>query len=122
VKATNTEDPYRDLRFVESRIPALDAIAAFVPKGQDDEPWVEAAISAKGFSRWFPVDDGHKVLVPYEGQNFDAERFQIEKGAWDHEHCKACGADIEPLTLCWVTESGPFVILCDSCHAQRRTT
>jgi hypothetical protein len=122
MNAEDTLDPYRELSFMKSRIPALDALSTFVPEGQEEDPGVQAAIRAKGFARWFPVDGGHKVLIPHDGQEFDAERFQIEKGAWDHEHCKACGADIEPMTLCWVAEPGPYVILCDPCHAKLKAT
>lgn len=104
-------------RFMQSRIPALDALAAFVPHGQEKESVIEAVTKLKGCSRWVPVGGGHKVLIPYEGQEYDHERFTVEKEAWDHEHCKACGANIKPMTLCWVTEPDyPFVILCASCH------
>lgn len=115
----NTNDilwPYRMLQFAQSRIPVLDALSTFVPTGHDDDPDVLAAINVKGASRWFPVDGGHELLIPYEGQPFDERRFKIAKGGWDHEHCKACSANIEPMTLCWVTESGPYLILCDACH------
>ena len=104
-------------RFVQSRIPALDALAAFVPHGQEKDSIVENATKLKGCARWFPVDGGHKVLIPYEGQDYDQARFAVEKQTWDHEHCKACDADLNPMTLCWVTETGvPFVVLCASCH------
>jgi len=120
-----TEDtlaPYRELSFMKSRLPALDALSTFVPEGEEDAPDLQAAINAKGFSRWFPVDGGQVVLIPYEGQEFDQERFKIEGGAWDHEHCKVCSADIEPMTPCWVTESGPYVILCSPCHDKLEAT
>jgi hypothetical protein len=107
---------YRTMEFAQSRIPALDALSTFVPDGQDDDPQVRKACSAKGFSRWYMTEGGHEVLVPYEGGEFDAERFQIKKGAWDHEHCKVCSADIPSMTLCWVTTGGPYVILCNECH------
>jgi hypothetical protein len=107
---------YRSLSFMQSRIPALDALSTFVPTGQEEDPETRQALASRGFSRWFPVAGGHKVLVPYEGGEFDANRFTIEKDAWDHEHCKVCGANIEPMTLCWATKSGPYVILCADCH------
>jgi hypothetical protein len=34
------------------------------------------------------------VVILYEGGDYDAERFTIEKGVWDHEHCKVCGVSI----------------------------
>ena len=115
-------ESYRDLSFIKSRIPALDALSTFVPEGQEEDPVVHSAISAKGFARWFPVEGGHRVLIPHEGERYDTGRFTIEEGAWDHEHCKACSADIEPMTLCWVSESGPYVILCESCHQKLKAT
>jgi hypothetical protein len=105
------------LQLMQSRIPALDALKAFVPQGQEKDPVVEAASKLKGSARWFPADGGHKVLIPFEGQEYDKTRFVVEKGAWDHEHCKACGANIESMTICWITEpDSPFIILCSPCH------
>lgn len=102
---------------MRSRIPALDALSAFVPKGTEEDPIIKAATKRKGCSRWFPVEGGHKVLIPFDGQKYDPTRFAVEKKGWDHEHCEACGADIEPMTLCWVTEPGnPYVLLCSQCH------
>jgi hypothetical protein len=40
----------------------------------------------------------------------------LVKGGWDHEHCGRCQRSIKPMTLCWVTESGPYVVLCSECH------
>lgn len=114
--------PYRDLSFMQSRIPAIDALSTFVPEGEESDPSVQRAIRAKGSSRWFPAEGGHKVLIPYEGEGFDHSRFTIEEKAWNHEHCKACGATLEPMTLCWVTESGPYVVLCPLCHKQVKGT
>jgi len=104
------------LPFMQSRIPALDALVAFVPEGHHD-PVVEN-VGLSGPSRWYPVEGGMRVVVLYEGGEFDAERFHIEKGAWDHEHCEHCGAHIPSMTLCWVTEDGPYILLCDECHSK----
>ena len=104
-------------RFIKSRIPEHDALVAFVPRGQEEDTVIKAATELKGCSRLFPVEGGYRVLIPYEGQEYDHSRFTLEKKAWDHEHCKACTADIEPMTLCWVTAPGnPYVLLCNSCH------
>jgi len=91
-----TEDrfaKFRGLSFIQSRIPALDALSMFVAKGQEEAPEVRKFTGSKGTSRWFPIEGGHKVIIPYEGGEFDSKRFQIEKGAWDHEHCKICSSD-----------------------------
>jgi hypothetical protein len=120
-----TEDRFADFRklsFMESRIPALDALKTFVPTGEEEDPEIQKALRSKGFARWYPVEGGHEVLVPYEGGSFDVKRFEIAKGGWDHEHCKSCGATIEPMTLCWVTRSGQYVILCSECYEKMTKT
>ncbi len=107
---------------MQSRIPALDALSAFVPTGHEEDTQLQKAVGARGSSRWFPVEGGHDVLFLYEGGEFDAGIFKIKKGAWDHEHCTACGGNIPPMTLCWVTESGPYVILCGDCYEKMNDT
>ncbi len=111
-------DPFADLRglsFMETRIPALDALSTFVPEGQEPSQPVKETLSRIGFSRWFPEAGGHRVLLPYEGGAYDTTHFRIEEKAWDHEHCKVCGEHIPAMTLCWVTEEGPFILLCTEC-------
>jgi uncharacterized protein len=110
----DTED-YRILKFVQSRIPALDALEAFVPDGTTPDEPLEEMLRRSSSSRWYPVEGGHRVLILYEGGGYDAARFTLIPGAWDHEHCTRCGANIEPMTLCWVTENGPFVLLDEEC-------
>lgn len=105
----------KKLTYRPSRIPALDALAAFVADGEEDAV-VQATVERAGFSRWYPETGGTRVLILYEGGPYDAERFTVEKGAWDHEHCKRCGGNIAPMTLCWVSAGDAYVILCESCH------
>lgn len=105
----------KKLTYHPSRIPALDALSAFVTDGEEDAV-VQAAVERARFSRWYPEEGGERVLILYEGGPYDAERFTIEKGAWDHEHCKRCGDNIAPMTLCWVSTGDAYVILCESCH------
>jgi hypothetical protein len=112
--STEEDSIFKQLSYHSSRIPALDALSAFVT--DEDDPIIQAAATHAGFSRWYPENGGHKVLIPYEGGPYDSTRFTIEKGAWDHEHCKRCGETIEPMTLCCVSAGGPYVILCESCH------
>lgn len=116
-----TDDPLtglESLSFMESRIPAIDALATFVPEGQKPTTKVKRVLERIGFSRWFPVEGGHKVLVPYEGGDFDELTFTLEKAAWDHETCKGCRKHIPAMTLCWVTADGPYIILCEDCKKQ----
>jgi hypothetical protein len=116
-----TEEDFRELsdyRFTPSRIPKLDALATFVALGGESDPTVQAAMQVTGFSRWFPVEGGHRVLVPYEGGDYDSKRFSLESEAWDHETCHVCRCHIDAMQLCWVTASGPYVLLCEGCHAE----
>jgi hypothetical protein len=116
-----TEDRLSELvgfRFMESRIPPLDALSVFVPEGQQPPESAKETVARIGFSRWYPVAGGHKVLIPYEGGAFDNSTFSIEKGAWNHEHCHVCQTNIPAMTLCWVTEDGPYIILCVECKAK----
>ena|ERR1043166_577943 len=106
------------LQFMRSRIPVLDALATFVPTGQESDAGITAVIGRKGFSRWFPVSGGHRLLIPFEGEEYDRERFTVESKAWDHETCKVCRTSIPAMTLCWVTTSDAYVILCDKCHSE----
>jgi len=109
---------FRRYEYQPSRIPALDAISTFVPTGQEKEPVIKAALARKGYSRWFPVAGGHRLLILHEGEPFDTARLTLEKRAWDHEHCNSCRTRIPSMTLCWVSVSGPDTILCEECHSQ----
>jgi len=103
--------------WMESRIPAIDALAAFVPDGT--KPAVEISESERraGRSRWYPVPGGHRVLIPHETDEYDSTRFTIEPAAWDHEHCGSCGEHIPAMTLCYVTEpEQPYILLCAACY------
>jgi hypothetical protein len=103
---------------MESRIPALDALSTFVPEGQTPTGSVEETLDRIGSHRWFPRPGGHKVIAPYDGGAYDVAHFTVEKKAWDHEHCKVCGSSIPAMTLCWVTRTGPYILLCSDCKAQ----
>jgi hypothetical protein len=103
--------------WMQSRIPALDALVAFVPDAPRDAAIDSFAMSHR--SRWYPVQGGHRVVVSLDGRpKYDANRWHVEKGAWDHEHCDLCGERIPPMTLCWVTKFDPYVLLCDQCHGE----
>jgi hypothetical protein len=103
-------EEFRRYSFVETRIPALDALEVFVPTGQENDSAINELTRRTGFSRWFPVADGHRALILYEGGEYDSRRFTLIMGAWDHEHCKRCQTRIKPMTPCWVTDNGPYII------------
>ena len=106
------------LTFMPSRIPALDALEVFLPDGAQPDPELQEIQSRTGQARWYPVEGGHRVLILYEGGGYNPERFSLAKGAWDHEHCSRCGETVEPMTLCWVTDAGPYVLLDEKCYRE----
>ena len=109
---------FRDLPFMPSRIPALDALVVFVADGQPMHPVVQKTLDRIGFSRWYPVSGGHELLMPYEGGPYDHAEFKLRSKAWDHETCSGCRGHVPAMTSCWVTEHGPFKLLCSACKAQ----
>jgi hypothetical protein len=104
-----------ELDWMPSRIPKRDALTTFVADGSACPPAVELAMQGHP-ARWYPQPGGHRVLILYEGGSYDASTFHVESGAWDHEHCDACGDQIAPMTLCHVTKRGRYVALCESCY------
>ena len=115
---TDDSIPYRQLEFMASRIPATDALAVFIPTGVEPDAELKKVIGRTGFSRWYPVEGGQWMRTPYEGGEYDSLRFTLLKDGWDHEHCTRCSARIEPMTLCWVTRTGRFILLDEKCHAE----
>jgi hypothetical protein len=104
--------------WMESRIPALDALAVFVLDNGPD-PTLEGMIKRSGQSRWYPVTGGHRVLIPKEAGQRDRDGFELALRAWDHEHCDVCGDTIPAMMLCWVTVRDPYVLLCIDCYAEQ---
>lgn len=103
--------------WMQSRIPALDALVCFVPEGLRDADM--DAFSRSRRSRWYQIQGGTRVVVSLDGDpEYDASKWRVEKGAWDHEHCDLCGENIPAMTLCRVTKNDPHVLLCDRCHAR----
>lgn len=86
-------------QWMESRIPARDALSTFAPDAPEPDPVIAEMQSRAGGSRWYPIQGGHRVLIPFEGGAYDSSRFTIETRAWDHEHCDVCGEQIPAMTL-----------------------
>ena len=95
--------------------PPSNALSALIQEGQEPPQAVKETIDRVGLARWYPVAGGHRILVPHRGEAFDAAHFRVEEGAWDHEHCAVCEETVPATTRCWVTETGPFIILCLKC-------
>src|SRR5437870_511801 len=113
-----TEDEMNQLPSLEwmpSRIPKRAALVTFVPDGPTCPSSVESAMREQP-ARWYPQQGGHRVLILYEGGDYDSTTFRIEPEAWDHEDCNVCGEQIPPMTLCHVTKRGRYIALCESCY------
>jgi hypothetical protein len=103
------------LAWMPSRIPKRKALVTFVPDGPECPEPIKAAIEGHT-SRWYPQPGGHRVLIPYEGGHYDSTAFHIDPEAWDHEDCDVCGVRIPPMALCYVTETGSYISLCEPCY------
>ncbi|HXS68173.1 MAG TPA: hypothetical protein VN761_04985 [Candidatus Polarisedimenticolia bacterium] len=104
-------------QWMPSCIPLRDALVTFVPNGLKPEPIIEEMSARLGQSVWFEAEEGHKVLMPYDGKPFDTDRFSIEPKAWDYENCNVCSTHIPAMTLCHVTKPGePYFLLCSTCY------
>ncbi len=103
--------------WMPSRIPAFDALVTVIPDEPRDGSVDSFAMSHR--SRFFPTQGGTRVLVSFEvPTEYDGKRWHIEKDAWDHEHCELCRQHVPSMTLCWVTKSDPYVLLCGACHSK----
>ena len=86
---------------------AMDALVAMVSKGTDDDPRLRDVIEQNNLWRVYPVDGGNLYEFLFrKSDHFDPDFFQIEQGAWDHEHCDMCEERIEV----------GIVLLCPQCR------
>ncbi len=103
-------------RFIFCILLAGSALAAFVPDASKTESVITDTERRIGRSRWYPVEGGNRVLIPYERGEYDSARFSIEPRAWDHEHRDACGEHIPAMTFCYATEpEQSYILLCAGC-------
>jgi hypothetical protein len=101
--------------WMESRIPAIDAVVVFVPDSPEPDPAISRMVE-RCISRWYPVEGGHRVLIASESDSYRPPGSSIESGAWDHEDCESCDKRISAMTLCYVTAPGqPYFRLCSDC-------
>lgn len=56
---------------------------------------------------------GWKVTKPHDGKPFDATRFDVVEGAWDHEHCFVCEFKMTDGYSYWQNRDG--VVVSDVC-------
>ncbi len=94
-----------------------DALETFAPEGCDDEEFLDEYSEKYGECRWYPEEGGgHRVLFPYLGEDYDKSRFKLVKGAWNHDHCDACGETIGTSDKCWVAGKETYTLLCENCY------
>jgi hypothetical protein len=93
-----------------------DALVADAPVPGGPTPPVRARLDLQLDHRLYPVERGYVVKWPYGGEEYDPQHFRIEPGGWDHEHCEACNAKIEPEDELWRTEGYSLSILCGQCY------
>jgi hypothetical protein len=106
------EESLPSLRWMPSRIPVRDALVAFVPEGTDPPPMPYSSSE----SRWYPIEGGVRLAIPYDGQAFSGAAFQRHEKFWDHSTCDRCSTRISAMTLCYVTEHDTYVGLCVKCY------
>jgi hypothetical protein len=109
---------FRGLSFMPSRVRAVDSLVAFIPNGQPIHRVVQETLDRIGSNRWFPVPGGHELHMPYGGDPYDRKEFEVRAKAWDHETCSSCRERLPAMTSCWVTDEGPFRVLCGACKAR----
>jgi hypothetical protein len=100
------------LDWMPSRIPVRDALVVFVAEGTAPPPQPYECSE----SRWYPVQGGHRLAIPYDGQPIGDSAFKLQEKLWDHTTCDRCMQRIAAMTLCYVTESSPYVDLCVDCY------
>lgn len=107
-------DELPSLKWMPSRIPVRDALAAFVKDGTKPPQYPFRAQE----ERYYPCDGGFRIVLPYDGQALDISGFEIVKGFWDHTTCDWCGNRIDAMELCFVTAAGAYVALCGPCYSK----
>jgi hypothetical protein len=63
-----------------------------------------------------PNEAGYYASHPYHGGPFNAARFRLVRGGWDHDHCFICAATIKPGDEWWAASPPDEVGLCLACH------
>jgi len=54
--------------------------------------------------------------MPYTGQEYDSEIFELVDKGWDHEHCWICNVNIEEGNLYWTSCDPEGYELCLECY------
>ena len=59
--------------------------------------------------------NGHRMWKPYDGKEYDKDKYDLVKDIWDHEHCSICNFKILDGHTYWFNKKR-IRILCDECH------
>ena len=105
---------------IRTTFPGLDAMVAFVPKGQQPSADLERQLYICEQSRWLPKDGGHVVMMPYRGEELPSGEFEVKLGGWDYEECDGCNGRIMAGEECWVTTGEIIHLMCDTCYQELR--
>jgi hypothetical protein len=103
---------------VRDVFPVIDALVSFVPDGQDPPQQLQDQLDQRGHARWYPVEGGHRVKMPFQGADPPPGPFEIERGGWDHDHCDNCNANIHVGEEFWKTMDEDFAVFCTSCYGK----
>jgi hypothetical protein len=101
--------------------PDVDALVTFVPNGRDPSPLLQDQISLRGHCRWYPVEGGHLVKMPFQGTEPPDSSFRVEPKGWDHDHCDSCEADVIAGDVVWCNTDANFGMICSACYDRLST-
>jgi hypothetical protein len=65
-----------------------------------------------------PNEAGWIASCPYTGQDYDASKFRLQPGGWDHEHCFICMLKIQDGDPYWRSTSDDAFALCKGCYKE----
>jgi hypothetical protein len=79
------------------------------------QPFVQRTFSSHAALVAREPVNGHRMSRDYHGEPYDASKFELVEGKWDHEHCSVCWFTINDGHTYW--ENGNRIkLLCDACY------
>jgi hypothetical protein len=112
---------FRKNELVRDVRPEVDALVSFVPDGSAPSSELQNQIDLRGYCRWYPIEGGHLVKVPFQGAEPPDGPFRIESKGWDHDHCDACESDVHAGDIVWCTTDANFGMICNACYDRLST-
>jgi hypothetical protein len=80
-----------------------------------DRSFVQRTFSAHAALVAKETVNGHRMWREYDGASYDASKFDLVEGMWDHEHCSICFFTIKDGFTYW-ENARRIKLLCDVCH------